>query len=47
MNTDRELGVKETFPLHYLPALKGLWVDDGVRQAIVKGNEYALHDNLN
>ncbi|KAI9842917.1 MAG: G-Protein alpha subunit [Sclerophora amabilis] len=43
---DRDLGAKEPLPLEYLPAFKSLWVDPGVRQAITRGNEYALHDNL-
>lgn len=46
INLEREIGTKEYFPTDYLPAFQSLWVDDGVKQAIVKGNEYALHDNL-
>ncbi|KAI9884543.1 MAG: G-Protein alpha subunit [Watsoniomyces obsoletus] len=46
INLERELGTKESFPQEYLPAFKSLWIDHGVKQAIVKGNEYALHDNL-
>lgn len=41
-----EIGVKEHFPPEYLNAFKNLWMDDGVKQAIIRGNEYALHDNL-
>ncbi|KAI9830874.1 MAG: G-Protein alpha subunit [Phylliscum demangeonii] len=47
INDDAEIGVKETFPIDYLDAFKDLWVDDGVKEAIIRGNEYALHDNLN
>ncbi|KAI9754944.1 MAG: G-Protein alpha subunit [Chaenotheca gracillima] len=43
---DRDLGAKEPLPLEYLPAFKSLWEDAGVKQAITRGNEYALHDNL-
>ena len=43
---ERELGTNDTMPVDYLPAFKSLWADEGVKQAIVKGNEYALHDNL-
>jgi guanine nucleotide-binding protein subunit alpha len=34
-------------PMQYLPCFKALWVDAGVQKAIEKGNEFALHDNLN
>ncbi len=33
-------------PLDCLHAFKSLWRDEGVKSAINKGNEYALHDNL-
>lgn len=34
-------------PAEYLSAFKELWRDSGVQQAVGKGHEYALHDNLN
>lgn len=43
---DHELSPNDQFPLSYLQPLKNLWADAGVREAIAKGNEYALHDNL-
>lgn len=43
---DHELSPNDHFPVEYLQPLKNLWVDEGVKQAIAKGNEYALHDNL-
>lgn len=43
---DYELSPNDHFPEQYLQPLKNLWVDDGVRKATAKGNEYALHDNL-
>lgn len=43
---DHELSPNDHFPLEYLPPLKNLWMDKGVKKAIAKGNEYALHDNL-
>ena len=46
INLDRDLGSKETLPAEYLPAFKSLWKDPGIQQTIVKGNEFALHDNL-
>ncbi len=44
---DHDLGPKESMPTQYLPCFKALWVDAGVQKAIEKGNEFALHDNLN
>lgn len=42
-----DLGPKDPLPIEYLNAFKGLWSDAGVQKAIEKGNEFALHDNLN
>ena len=44
--SDPEIGPDEPMPLDCLHAFKSLWRDEGVQQAIRKGNEYALHDNL-
>lgn len=33
-------------PREYLDAFTALWEDKNVQMAILKGNEYALHDNL-
>lgn len=41
-----ELGANDLLPLDYLEPIKQLWTDDGVKRAIAKGNEFALHDNL-
>lgn len=41
-----ELGANDPLPNDYLEPIKTLWKDDGVRRAIAKGNEFALHDNL-
>lgn len=43
---DHELSPNDHFPAEYLQPLKNLWSDEGVKKAIAKGNEYALHDNL-
>ncbi|KAG6115601.1 G-Protein alpha subunit [Claviceps humidiphila] len=43
---DFEISQEDRLPLDYLVAIKALWQDSGVRKAIAKGNEYALHDNL-
>ncbi|KFY71841.1 hypothetical protein V499_07987 [Pseudogymnoascus sp. VKM F-103] len=44
---DHDLGPKDPLPTEYKTPFKGLWSDAGVQKAIEKGNEYALHDNLN
>lgn len=43
---DYEMTANEPLPQQYLEPIKKLWVDEGVKKAIAKGNEYALHDNL-
>ncbi|KAI1344860.1 G protein alpha subunit [Xylariaceae sp. FL0016] len=43
---DIEIGPNDTLPEDYLQPVKSLWSDSGVQKAILKGNEYALHDNL-
>ncbi|KAI9747039.1 MAG: G-Protein alpha subunit [Lichina confinis] len=40
---ERELGTNDTMPVDYLHAFKSLWADEGVKQAIVKGNDF-FHD---
>lgn len=32
--------------MHCLPAMKGLWNDASVQTTVRRGNEYALHDNI-
>jgi len=43
---DDESRADEPLPMYYIQPIKRLWQDGGVKQAIQKGNEYALHDNL-
>lgn len=43
---EREISPEEQMPPDYLEPIKALWIDEGVSAAIAKGNEYALHDNL-
>ncbi len=43
---DFELGANDNLPRDYLEPIKHLWRDRGVKRAIAKGNEFALHDNL-
>lgn len=43
---DPEIGTEDSMPLDCMNAFKSLWRDEGVQLAIRKGNEYALHDNL-
>ncbi|KAG0635869.1 guanine nucleotide binding protein, alpha subunit [Tuber brumale] len=44
---ERELGRQEPFPKEYQKAFTSLWADGGVQTAVHRGNEFALHDNLN
>lgn len=43
---DHEIGAEDKLPQDYLEPIKALWADGGVKAAVAKGNEYALHDNL-
>jgi guanine nucleotide-binding protein subunit alpha, other len=43
---DYEMRADEPLPPDYLEPIKRLWEDEGVKRAIAKGNEFALHDNL-
>ncbi|KAI1085048.1 G protein alpha subunit [Whalleya microplaca] len=43
---DIEISPHDSLPEEYLEPVKSLWADGGVQKAILKGNEYALHDNL-
>jgi guanine nucleotide-binding protein subunit alpha len=44
--TDPDINPNEPLPVEYLHAFTSLWEDRGVQIAMLKGNEYALHDNL-
>lgn len=46
INREPEIGPEDVMPRDYLDAFVGLWSDKNVQQAIMRGNEYALHDNL-
>ncbi|KAK5629164.1 hypothetical protein RRF57_004879 [Xylaria bambusicola] len=43
---DVEIGPEDPLPQDYLEPIRSLWADAGVQKAILKGNEYALHDNI-
>ncbi len=43
---DPEIGIEDCMPQECLAAFNSLWADKGVQLAILKGNQYALHDNL-
>lgn len=43
---DHEISPNDPLPESFLEPIKSLWADAGVQKAILKGNEYALHDNL-
>ena len=44
--TAEDIGPDDVFPRNCLPAMKGLWNDPAVQKTIKRGNEYALHDNI-
>jgi guanine nucleotide-binding protein subunit alpha len=44
--SDPDIGPDEPMPFDSLHAFTSLWADKGVQLAMLKGNEYALHDNL-
>lgn len=46
IGSDPELAAEDPLPMHGLRAFTSLWDDRGVQLAMLKGNEYALHDNL-
>lgn len=46
ITVDLEIGAEDKMPQQYLEPIKALWEDSQVQAAIAKGNEYALHDNL-
>lgn len=46
MAADPEIGTEEAMPQECLSAFNSLWADKGVQLTILKGNQYALHDNL-
>lgn len=41
-----EISTEDHFPTYCLAPMKGLWEDSAVQQTIRRGNEYALHDNI-
>jgi len=46
VGSDPEISPEEQMPTDSLHAFLSLWQDKGVQMAMLKGNEYALHDNL-
>ncbi|KAF2452936.1 G-protein alpha subunit [Lineolata rhizophorae] len=44
--SDPDIGPDDPMPMDCLHAFNSLWSDKGVQLAMLKGNEYALHDNL-
>ncbi|KAF1835155.1 guanine nucleotide-binding protein subunit alpha [Decorospora gaudefroyi] len=47
INAAPDIGTDEPMPEEFLGAFNCLWADKGVQLTILKGNQYALHDNLN
>lgn len=46
VNSAPDIGTEEPMPEDFLHAFNCLWADKGVQLTILKGNQYALHDNL-
>ena len=46
VNSAPDIGTEEPMPEEFLHAFNCLWADKGVQLTILKGNQYALHDNL-
>ena len=46
IQADYEVTPNDPLPEEYLHPIKELWDDAGVQRTIAKGNEFALHDNL-
>ncbi len=44
--SDPDISPNDPLPIECLEAFTSLWEDKGVQWAMLKGNEYALHDNL-
>ncbi|MCJ1224569.1 hypothetical protein MMC12_001214 [Toensbergia leucococca] len=42
----KDIGYNDSFPIECLAAMKGLWADPAVQDTMRRGNEYALHDNI-
>ena len=47
VNSAPDIGTEEPMPEEFHTAFNYLWADKGVQLTILKGNQYALHDNLN
>ena len=46
IESDPDISPNDPLPIECLEAFTSLWEDKGVQWAMLKGNEYALHDNL-
>ena len=46
LNRDPSIEPEQQFPPQSLEVFQSLWDDKGVQLAMLKGHEYALHDNL-
>ena len=46
IESDPDISPDDPLPIECLEAFTSLWEDKGVQWAMLKGNEYALHDNL-
>jgi guanine nucleotide-binding protein subunit alpha, other len=47
LKTDADVDTDEAFSdTNVKDAMRDLWDDTGVQQAVARGHEFALHDNL-
>jgi len=47
VKVDPEISANDPMPASFLEPIKALWADPSVQAAVRKGNEFALHDNIN
>ncbi|KAH0538465.1 G-Protein alpha subunit, partial [Glutinoglossum americanum] len=46
ISLDRTITPGQPFPAEYLAPFKSLWADKAIQKTALRGNEFALHDNL-
>lgn len=46
LNEAKDIVEKEPIPEEYANCFMDLWQDENMQLAILRGNEWALHDNL-
>ena len=46
VDNEPAISTGEVYPSSYLPAMKALWLDDGVQQCYSRAHEFALQENM-